>query len=196
MEFSVKSGNPEKQRAGCVVIGVFEGRKLSAAGKQLDKASGGALTALLRRGDIEGRCGQTLLLHSLPHSLCDRVLLVGCGKEREFDTAAYRQVITTTVRTLNDTGTTDAVSYLTDLNIKGRDSYWKVRDAVQTTADALYVFDRLKSTNKDNVRRRLKKMTLSVPSRRELGEGDTAVREGTAIAAGMKLAKDLGNLPG
>ena len=196
MEFSVKSGNPEKQRAGCVVIGVFEGRKLSAAGKQLDKASGGALTALLRRGDIEGRCGQTLLLHSLPHSLCDRVLLVGCGKEREFDTRIYRQVTTITARTLNDTGTTDAVSYLTDLNIKGRDSSWKVRDAVQTTADALYVFDQLKSNNKDNIRRPLKKMTLSVPSRRELSDGETAVREGSAIAAGMKLAKDLGNLPG
>ena len=32
MEFNVKSGNPEKQRTACVVVGVFESRKLSQAG--------------------------------------------------------------------------------------------------------------------------------------------------------------------
>jgi leucyl aminopeptidase len=195
MEFSVKSGNPEKQRSGCVVIGVFEGRRLSAAGKVLDKASGGFLTALLRRGDLEGRAGQTLLVHNVPDTLCERVLLVGCGKEREFDVNTYRKVVGTATRTLNDTGTGDAVSYLTELAIKGRDTYWKVRDCVQTASDALYVFDQLKS-KKDDARRPLKKLVLNVPGRRDLGDGEAGIRDGKAIAAGMKLAKDLGNLPG
>ncbi len=195
MEFSVKSGNPEKQRSGCVVIGVFESRKLSAAGKMLDKASGGFIAGLLRRGDMEGRSGQSLLIHSVPNTLCDRVLLIGCGKEREFNTNIYRDAIRLATRTLNETGTTDAVSYLTELNLKGRDTYWKVRDCVQTTFDALYVFDQLKSS-KDKPRRPLKKMVLNVPSRRDLNDGETAVADGMAIAAGMRLAKDLGNLPG
>jgi leucyl aminopeptidase len=34
MEFSIKSGSPEKQRSGCVVVGVFEGRKLSASARR------------------------------------------------------------------------------------------------------------------------------------------------------------------
>ncbi|MBU1193106.1 MAG: leucyl aminopeptidase [Gammaproteobacteria bacterium] len=195
MEFNVTSGNPEKQRSGCLVIGVFEARKLSAAGKELDKASGGFLTTLLHRGDMEGRVGQTLLVHNVPKTQCDRVLLVGCGKEREFDVNNYRKAVNIITRTLNDTGTTDAVSYLTDLDIKGRDSYWKVRDHVQTTTDALYVFDQLKSST-DKVRRPLKKMSLSVPTKGELSAGEQGIAEGQAIAAGMKLAKDLGNLPG
>ena len=29
MEFSVKSGSPEKQRSACIVVGVFEPRRLS-----------------------------------------------------------------------------------------------------------------------------------------------------------------------
>jgi leucyl aminopeptidase len=37
---------------------------------------------------------------------------------------------------------------------------------------------------------------LSVPSRRELIPGERAIREGIAIAAGVKLAKDMGNRPG
>ena len=195
MEFSVKSGNPEKQRCGCIVIGVFEPRKLSAAGKALDKASGGFLTTLLRRGDLAGRAGQTLLTHGVPNILSERVLLVGCGKEREFDVNTYRKAVATAARALGDTGATDAVSYLTELPLKGHDIYWKVRDSVQTTADTLYLFDQLK-TSKDKPRRPLRKLVLNVPGRRDLGDGERGIRDGMAIAAGMKLAKDLGNLPG
>ena len=35
MEFSIKSGSPEKQRSACVVVGVFEPRKLTLAAEQL-----------------------------------------------------------------------------------------------------------------------------------------------------------------
>ena len=41
MEFSVKSGSPEKQRSACIVIGVFEPRRLSGVAEQLDRASKG-----------------------------------------------------------------------------------------------------------------------------------------------------------
>ena len=37
------------------------------------------------RGDLEGKPGQVLLLHHVPNVLSERILLVGCGKERELD---------------------------------------------------------------------------------------------------------------
>ncbi|CAM5213141.1 putative cytosol aminopeptidase 2 [Alishewanella longhuensis] len=85
MEFSVKSGSPEKQRSACIVVGVYEPRRLSAVAEQLDKISEGYISNLLRRGDLEGKPGQMLLLHHVPNVLSERVLLVGCGKERELD---------------------------------------------------------------------------------------------------------------
>lgn len=195
MEFSVKSGSPAKQRSACVVVGIFEPRRLSPAAETLDKASGGHLSTLLRRGDIEGRLGQTLLLHHIPKALADRVLLVGCGKEREIGDKEYQRIVTTAVTCLNETGSLEAVSYLTDLGVKGRDLGWKVRAAVEVTRDALHRTDQLKST-KDDLRRPLRKLTLMVPKRSDLPNGETAVRQGEAIAEGVLLAKDLGNLPG
>lgn len=53
MEFSVKSGSPEKQRSACIVVGVFEPRRLSPIAEQLDKISDGYISALLRRGELE-----------------------------------------------------------------------------------------------------------------------------------------------
>src|SRR6478609_5125848 len=104
MEFSIKSGSPEKQRSGCVVVGVFEGRKLSASAQALDSASGGYLTEVLRRGDLEGPGGRTLLLHNVPQVPADRVLLVSLGRERDFGDAAYRGAVTAAAKALRGTG--------------------------------------------------------------------------------------------
>ncbi|MFP1482753.1 M17 family peptidase N-terminal domain-containing protein [Escherichia coli] len=46
-----------------VVVGVFEPRRLSPIAEQLDKISDGYISALLRRGELERKPGQTLLLH-------------------------------------------------------------------------------------------------------------------------------------
>jgi len=195
MEYTVKSGDPEQQRSACVVVGVFEGRKLSPGARRLDEAAQGGLTAILRRGDLEGKTGQTLLLHNPAGLLCERLLLIGCGKEKDFHEGRYRETFTKMAKTLADTGATEAVVYLTELEVKGRDIAWKLRHAVESVEMALYKFDRLKS-HKAEKKRPLRKLILTVGKRSELTAGETAVQQGLAISTGMHLARDLGNLPG
>ncbi len=194
MEFSVKSGSPEKQRSACIVVGVFEPRRLTSVAEQLDEISEGYISNLLRRGDLEGKPGQMLLLHHVPNILSERVLLVGCGKERELDERQYKQIIAKTIQTLNETGSMEAVCFLSELHVKGRDIYWKVRQAVETTQDTLYTFLQLK-TKKGEPRRPLRKIVFNVPTRRELPTGERAVEHGLAIATGMKTTKDVANMP-
>ncbi len=194
MELSVKSGNPEKQRTACVVAGVYETRRLSAVAEKIDDASDGYISNILRRGDIEGKAGQVLMLHNVPGTLADRVLLVGCGKERDLSDMRYKQVLSKACAVLNDTGSMEAVSYLTELNVKGRDIDWCVRVAAQTSLNSVYRFTELKST-KDNLRRPLRKLTFNVPTRKDLNPGERALTQGAAMAKGMELTRDLGNLP-
>ena len=195
MEFSIKSGSPEKHRSACVVVGVFETRKLTLAGEMIDRVAKSYLSDILRRGDLEGKCGSTLLLHNVPGTLCDRVLLVGLGKERDFRENEYRQALKAAIKTLNETGSLEAVIYLTELGVKKRDVTWRIEQAVIVAMETVYRFDKLKSKQED-VRRPLRKLTLSVQRRNEIQEAENAVISGQAIAHGMNLAKDLGNLPG
>jgi leucyl aminopeptidase len=194
MEFGVKSGSPEKQRSACIVVGVFEPRRLSAVAEQLDRVSDGYLSALLRRGDLEGKTGQMLLLHQVPGVLSERVLLVGCGKERELDERQFKQIIQKTISTLNETGSMEAVCFLTELHVKGRDAYWKVRQAVETAQNSLYTFDQFK-TNKAELRRPLRKLVFNVATRRELSIGEKAIAHGLAVSNGMKMCRDVANMP-
>ena len=131
MEFSIKSGSPEKQRTGCVVVGVFEGRKLSASARDIDRATKGFVADVLRRGDHDGKAGTTVLLHCVSGLPSDRVLLVGLGKEREMGESAYRRAIDTAIKALRATGATDAAFYLTDLALRKRDTAFKVEQAVR-----------------------------------------------------------------
>ena len=195
MEFSVKSGNPEKQRSGCVVVGVFEGRKLSASAKAIDTASGNYLGEVMRRGDLEGALGKTLLLHDVPKVPADRILLVGLGRERDFNEPAYRTALLAAAKALRATGTLDATVCLTDLPVKKRETGWKVEHAVLAFYEGAYRFDRLKSKPPE-AKKSLRKVTLHVGHRNEITEGEAAIVRGAAIGEGVALAKDLGNLPG
>ena len=195
MEFFVKSGSPEKQKTGCLIVGVFESRKLSAPAQQIDDISEGYINSIVKRGDMEGKFGQTLLLHSVPGTSCDRVLLVGCGKEREFDAIKYKKICGKVIKLLNETGATDAINSLPLLNVKGQELYSKVRFAVEAANDSLYVFDQLKS-EKPETRRPLRKMTLFIESRGDLPEGEKAIKHASSITAGQSLTRDLANLPG
>jgi len=195
LEFSIKSGSPEKQRTACIVIGVFEPRKLSLAGELIDQISSHALSDIIRRGDMDGRSGTTLLLHNVPNTLCERVLLVGLGKEREFRDKEYRDAVRAAIKTLNETGSLEASVFLAELPVRRRDTAWKVEQAVLVAMETVYRFDRLKS-KQEEARRPLRRIVLNVPRRNELAAGEEAAARGQAIAGGMNLAKDLGNLPG
>ena len=195
MEFSIKSGSPEKQRSACVVVGVFEPRKLTLAAELLDNAAHNHLTDIIRRGDMEGKAGSTLLLHSVPGTLCDRVLLVGLGKEKEFGDKEFCDAMRSAVRTLNETGAFDGTIFLTETGVRKRTAAWRVRQATIVAQETVYRFDQFKS-KKDKVRRPLRKLTFVVDRRNELAGAEQALNQGKAIAEGMFLAKNLANLPG
>ncbi len=194
MEFSIKSGNPEKQRTACLIVGITEPRRLTPAARAIDDVSGKYLSNLIRRGDIVGKKGQSLLLHNVSGTLADRVLLVGCGREREMNDNVFREVIENSIRELSDTGASEAVCYLTELNLKGRDLYWKVRQTVETAEQCLYEFREFKSSKKKD-RKPLRKLVLTAPSRRDLPTGDRAIQEGRSISRGVKLTRDVANRP-
>ncbi|QIM66991.1 leucyl aminopeptidase [Mannheimia granulomatis] len=194
MEFSVKNGSVEKQRTACLVVGVYEPRRLSSSAEQLDKLSQGYISTLLRRGDLEGKAGQTLLLHNVPNVPADRVLLVGCGKERELTERQYKQIIQKTVQAINETGSMEMVCFLTELHVKARTPYWNVRFAVEAIQENQYAYNDFKSI-KPEVRRELRRVIFNVAHRKDLADAERALEHGKAVALGITSAKNVANCP-
>ena len=84
---------PGRGKTGCAVVGVFDSRKLSKSAADLDEQSQGHVSHVLKRGDMQGKSGTTLLLHNVPNVAAERVLLVGLGREAEFGAKQYREAI-------------------------------------------------------------------------------------------------------
>ena len=193
MEFSIISGAPQTGRNGCLVAGVFEPGRLSAAAAGLDRAAKGYLGNVMRRGDMTGKPGATLLLQNVPGVAAARVLLVGLGREGDFREKRYREAVAAAIRTLNATGAEEAALLLTELAVGQRDAAWKVSHAVAVARECAYRFTRMKSKN-EGPEPALRRLALSV-DRAALKRASTGLEQGLAVAHGMSLAKDLGNLP-
>ena len=192
MELVVKSVSPETLKTATLVVAIGEDLKLGHTAKTIDELSGGALSAVLKRGDLAGKTGQTLLLHSLPNLKAERVLLLGTGKDAELGDRPFRKIISAALGVIKGLGGADAVFALDEIVVKGRDSYGKSRLLAETLIDGEYTFDRFKSQKAEP--RALKKITLLTikPAQAEV---QRAVTHAQAIAAGMAFTRDLGNLP-
>ena len=194
MEFSIKHVQPGRSKAACVIVGVFEARKLSAAAAQLDEVAQGHIAKLLRRGDMEGKSGTTLLLHNVPGVPSERVLLVGLGRESDFGVKQFREAVAASVRAVSATGATDAELHLTSLDLDERDIGWRARQAVTIAQETAYRFELMKS-RKDPAKPPFKHLALAVTNRGDTRAAEAGLRVGVALAEGMALTKDLGNLP-
>ncbi len=195
MDFKTKTGDPAKQKTACLVLGVFDKRKLAGPAESIDKASGGRLTELLKRGDLDGECGRALMLYDLPGVAGERVLLIGCGKQKDFTRALYRQAVAAAVDLLQRTHAGEALFTLPALVPRGADLYLAARDLVTTAEDRAYRYSRTKD-DKQAPKTPLKHLSLWVPDKEDMNEAEKAVRHGAAMAAGVQSAKELGNLPG
>jgi leucyl aminopeptidase len=197
VQFGISGGSVARQRTGCVMVGVYEGRKLSPSAMELDARSRRFIVAVVRRGDFEGHLGTTLLLHDIPQIAADRVLLVGLGRARAFLEDSYCKAAASAIEALRTTAAAEATFCLHELPVKGRDAAWKIEQAVRAVSEGAYRFDRLKS-KPPKAKRALRKVVFQLANRPETSSADAqaAIERGAAIAEGITLAKDLGNLPG
>ncbi len=193
MEFSIKQSSPENQRSACAVFGVFEGGQLAPSAHSFDEAAGHQLSDLIGRGDMTGKSGSSLLIHTLAGVAAERALLLGLGKQNEFGAKQYIDMLRSAFSILNKTICKDAALYLLDLPVKDKDEAWKINQIVLTAFEAVYRSDGMKSKPADKPN--LRKILIGC-ARKPGGSLQDALHQACAIAHGMNLAKDLGNLPG
>jgi leucyl aminopeptidase len=194
IEFGAKISTAQKLRSQCLVIGIYEGKKLSPSALMLDKASQGYIQTLLQKGDLDNRLGSSLILYHIPNCPAERVVFISCGNDTELSRRAYREVIRKSAQLLSQLDITEATSFLTELPVRERDMTWKLTQACFLASDILYRFDEYKSKPDKNATR-LKHMTFIVKDKRELKDAELGILNGSAIAEGMRLTKNLANTP-
>jgi len=196
MDFSIKAYAQIRElntaKTGCIVVGVYESKKLTQLAISLDHS--GEIASAIKSGDISGKPGSTLLLRKLKGIAADRVLLVGLGKDDAVSDKNFSSATQAVAKVLASLGAKDAILALPLSGVKDRDSSWAIRNCVFSAYDQIYRSDMLKS-KKEPSSVGARKLALALPTA-QAGEARLALAQSVAMARGVKLAKDLGNLPG
>nr|WP_314539669.1 leucyl aminopeptidase [uncultured Massilia sp.] len=193
MDFSIKAFDTKNTlaaaKSGCVAVAVYENKKLSEAAKALDAS--GAIAAAVKSGDISGKPGSTLLLRGVAGVAAARVLLVGMGADEVATEKTLASAVSATLKVFASLGAQDAIIAFPLENVKGRDVAWGVRAIVVAANEAEFRTDGQKS-KKDPVAGGVRKLTIAAGQAGP--QLKTALAQSIAIANGMNLTKELGNL--
>ncbi|PWF44649.1 leucyl aminopeptidase [Massilia glaciei] len=192
MDFSIKAFDTKNTiasaKSGCVAVAVFENKKMSQAAKALDQ--GGEISAALKSGDISGKAGSTMLLRGVSGSAAARVLLVGMGGDETFSEKSFSSAVGAMLKVFASLGSADAIIALPMTDVKERDVNWALRTVVCAAHESVFRTDSQKS-KKDPASAGVRKITLALAAN---GELKSTLVQAVAIANGMDLAKELGNL--
>jgi len=193
MDFSIKTSAADAVRTECAIVPVLAGRKLTAGGQALDAALGGAVSGALARGDLPAKAGSTLLVYGQPRRV-ERVLLVALGDDAAVSEKSFAEAAKAGLRGAGALSVAQATSLLHEAEVAGRGLDWRLRAQVGAGREAAYRFDRMKS-KKEATPVRPDKVQFVV-DRGHAASAQRAVDRAVALANGMDLARDLGNLPG
>ena len=85
MDFSVSiSASPHQTKTLAIAVGVFAEGVLSVAADAIDRAGHGAVRAVIK-AEFSARAGTTLVLRNLAGVASARVVLVGLGKQADYN---------------------------------------------------------------------------------------------------------------
>ena len=190
--FEVWTRGLARLRVDCLIAGVFEDGELPDETREIDRASGGRITALVRRGDFAGRAGEHLLVPDLPGLRATRVLLVGQGKRGSLSRKSWRKAVLTGLGALSRTRIASCAVALGRPAAAELDDYRLASATAELTGVALYRVNDLKSGKKPRAPAINRVVAGPVTSTAAAKRG---FAHGAAVAVGLRTLRDLGNLP-
>ncbi|MDQ2077242.1 leucyl aminopeptidase [Marinimicrobium sp. ABcell2] len=193
MSFTAKVVTAPKQRSHCLVVAVYEGGKLSPSAQAIEEA-GGQLGALCKREGFKGKAGQTLLLLSPTGISAERLLVIGMGKA-PVSANDYRKAVDKGLLALKNTACKDLCLCLGEVSVKDRDAQWQARQVAELLGAQQYRFTRFKSSSPDD-NFAPSKIVFGCQETSQVNLAKAGLETGAAVAKGVALARELGDLPG
>ncbi|AUN94427.1 leucyl aminopeptidase [Pseudazoarcus pumilus] len=195
MEFTIKTGSPTKLATGALVVATFvDDGTPEAAFAATDEACGGKLAALVARGDLDERAGSLLVVPDPTGCKAERVVVVSLGKREDFGDKPWRDAVAAVAKWLASGPAATATVALADTPPPGRDAAWAMQQAARILTDATYRYETTRSKPKEGRRRGATRVDL-LTGHKASSALKEAIARGQAIAEGMALTKELGNLP-
>lgn len=194
MEFNTQSTRSLQQlKATALFIGVYTDSLLSEAADILNRASNESIKTVLKK-EFKATLGSILVLRNLEGVKAERVVLVGLGKKEDYNANALLKAHASMAAYCSEASLTDATSALLEEPCKDLDIQMRARLAARAIGNALYQYEGTFSMENRPTPHTLKKITF-ITDRKDDKLAKAGAAQGAAIANGMIVTRQLGNLP-
>lgn len=186
IQFALTQESCTEIATDALLIAVFEKSALSPSAQALDEISQGAISKLMARGDVTGKLASVVRVLDVPGVKSPRLILVGMGEADKLDAARFLKALNEVAKTLKAGPIGEVASYLCEVTVHGRDRHWQITQQVTTCGLQSYRYVTTRGT---------KPGESGIKALRIAGDDAAALSAGQAIAGGVALTRELGNLP-
>ena len=194
MEIKVIRGDIIRTKADAIIVNFCEGSKSPAGDTAtVDTALDGAISQLIRQGEIKGKLKEVTLVHSLGKLPAARVVVTGLGRQKELTPDKIRGAVAETLRWLRHRGIKTVATVAHGAGISGITPENAAQVITEGALLGLYTFRR-HITKKGKAPGEIKKLTITGNNEIKplLKKGSD---RGKALAEATNLARDMVNEP-
>lgn len=192
MEIKAVVGDIIDIEAGAIIVNHFEAMEYPEGDTAtVDKALDGAISQLIKQGDIKGKLNEITLVHSLGKLPASRVVVTGLGKKPELTINKVRGAVAETCRWLRQKGVSSIASVAQGAGIDGINEESAAQAVTEGALLGLYAFRRY-ITKKENDFGEIKQLRIVG---REKPRLEQAINRGRIMAEAANWARDLVNEP-
>src|ERR1700722_343275 len=183
----------EPTRAGAVVVGAWEQKILTAPARQLDEASGGAVSrALAASPRFRGKPNEIVPIVGPPNLASSRIVVVGLGKPEAADARMLEDLGGTLVAHLNGVGETAATFAIETGEVAQFARGAGAAHLALGAALRAYRFDKYRTTEKPERKPTLSTLTVAGS---DADAARAAYKDFAATAEAVAFARDLVSEP-
>ena len=196
MDIKIKQASIVEETADLIVVDLFQGvKEPDGATGVVDRALGGAISAVIASGDFAGKAGETTLLYTRGATATPRVLIVGLGDPAKLTINAARAAAATAARKARDLGARSVATVVHGAGAGGLEPAVAAGALVEGARLGLYRFEGYRSKPLKEWKPNPETMTIVEMTADRLPAIAVGVARGEAVAAGVLLARDLVNTP-
>jgi len=194
MQFEIWTKGLAELSVDCLAVGVHDDGELTPEAKVLDLRCREKLSRLVKRGDFTAKAGETWLLTDLDGIHAERVLLVGIGPKADVTRKSWRRSVAAAISAATRTRIGSLALALPRPAAKLLSDERLGRAVAELTGHVLYRVNDLKSGKKPRAHSLSKVVVVA------LAKSEATTRrgfaQGSALASGAALMRNLANLPG
>lgn len=192
MKIKISNQSITKFDGDIIIVNLFEGIKSpGGATGAVDKALNQIISKLIKNGEITGKLGETVVIHTFGKLKSDKVMVVGLGKSGNFGPEEIRKVAGIAAKRAQETNAKKVGTIVHGAGIGGLEPERAAQSLVEGTLLSLYEFKQYKKPEE----KKIKEFSIVEMDRRKIQSFRKGASLGEILAKCQNIARDLINEP-